>query len=1167
MTDGSGATDTKTLTITLDGANDTPVLTASVTAHTFTDTAADDSFSAVTGTLSRDDRDSGDSATYSVTGGSAGTPISGFDIARSTDYGTLYLNSATGAYSFVPNDGAIEGLKTAATQSFTFTVTDGSGATDTKTLTITLDGANDTPVLTASVTAHTFTDTAADDSFSAVTGTLSRDDRDSGDSATYSVSGGSAGTPISGFDIARSTDYGTLYLNSATGAYTFIPNDGAIEGLKTAATQSFTFTVTDGSGATDTKTLTITLDGANDTPVLTASVTAHTFTDTAADDSFSAVTGTLSRDDRDSGDSAVYSVTGGSAGTPISGFDIARSTDYGTLYLNSTTGAYTFIPNDGAIEGLKTAATQSFTFTVTDGSGATDTKTLTITLDGANDTPVLTAPAGGTVTDTSADDAFAPVTGALSSTDRDAGDTAVFGLTGGSADSSLAGFDLSEATAYGKLFVNSVTGAYTFVADDAAVEGLRNDVTLDFTVSVTDGSGASDSKTLTITLDGANDTPTASPDVSAPLAENAGTTLDVTANDSDRDIGDTRTVTSLTIGSLDVTGLGVLTNDEMDQLRACFTASGSNILFAPGDGLSLNSSSASIFDRLDPGQQSVITVTYTVVDADGAQAVSTATFTIDGAYEIYAANGSDDTITASDYADQITAGEGNDSVIAKAGNDDINGGGGNDTLNGGAGADKMAGGLGDDIFNVDNAGDLVIEVAGEGNDTVFAAINYVLAADADIETLRVSGSAGRTLTGNGLANTLLGGAGTDTLNGAGGDDTLNGLAGADVMSGGFGDDKYTVDNLSDQIIETAGQGVDTVFANADYTLGAGVEVELLRVNGSGSRVLTGNELANQILGGNSADVLNGADGNDSLNGGAGADSMAGGLGDDSFTVDNASDLVLEAASGGNDTLFATVNYILAAGQEVENLRVQGGGARTLTGNNLDNRIFGLNAADTLNGGGGDDTLSGAGGADTMRGNAGNDFYIVEQSGDLVFEALGEGTDTITARVNFAMAANQEIEVLRSGVTTGLTLSGNNLANSILGNNGADTLSGGGGEDKIQGGAGGDVLDGGLGNDSFVYTAVTESGLTAPGRDTITAFVSGDKVDVRLIDANTTIANNQGFVLDTNASFSVGEIRQTAVNGGADLLIEFNNDADADADMAILLTGRGASFLTSVDFVL
>ncbi len=240
----------------------------------------------------------------------------------------------------MPNDGAIEGLKTAATQSFTFTVTDGSGATDTKTLTITLDGANDTPVLTASVTAHTFTDTAADDSFSAVTGTLSRDDRDSGDSATYSVTGGSAGTPISGFDIARSTDYGTLYLNSATGAYTFIPNDGAIEGLKTAATQSFTFTVTDGSGATDTKTLTITLDGANDTPVLTASVTAHTFTDTAADDSFSAVTGTLSREDRDSGDSATYSVSGGSAGTPISGFDIARSTDYGTLYLNSATGAY-----------------------------------------------------------------------------------------------------------------------------------------------------------------------------------------------------------------------------------------------------------------------------------------------------------------------------------------------------------------------------------------------------------------------------------------------------------------------------------------------------------------------------------------------------------------------------------------------------------------------------------------------------------------------------------------------------------------------------------------------------------------------------------------------------------------------------------------------------------
>src|SRR6185436_9666937 len=341
----------------------------------------------------------------------------GFDQQVVTAYGTLYLDSASGHYKFVPNDAAIEGLKTTDHVDFTVSVTDGSGASDSDTLTITLNGVNDTPELGA-VTDASYNDTAADDTFANVTGTLHSTDRDSGDCASYAVAGGSATSEV-GFDQEVVTAYGTLYLDSASGNYKFVPNDAAIEGLKTTDHVDFTVSVTDGSGASDSDTLTITLNGVNDTPELGA-VTDASYNDTAADDTFANVTGTLTSTDRDSGDSASYAVAGGSATAEV-GFDQQVVTAYGTLYLDSASGNYKFVPNDAAIEGLKTTDHVDFTVSVTDGSGASDSDTLTITLNGVNDTPELGAVTDASYTDTAADDSFANVTGTLTSTDRDSG--------------------------------------------------------------------------------------------------------------------------------------------------------------------------------------------------------------------------------------------------------------------------------------------------------------------------------------------------------------------------------------------------------------------------------------------------------------------------------------------------------------------------------------------------------------------------------------------------------------------------------------------------------------------------------------------------------------------------------------------------------------------------
>ncbi len=143
------------------------------------------------------------------------------------------------------------------------------------------------------------------------------------------------------------------------------------------------------------------------------------------------------------------------------------------------------------------------------------------------------------------------------------------------------------------------------------------------------------------------------------------------------------------------------------------------------------------------------------------------------------------------------------------------------------------------------------------------------------------------------------------------------------------------------------------------------------------------------------------------------------------------------------------------------------------------------------------------------------------------------------------------------------LNGGGGDDRLNGNNGHDQLTGGNGIDQLRGGRGMDELNGGLGNDVFVYKALNESGTSAGTRDQITGFASGDRINVHAIDAKAGGANND-FVLDTNNSFSEGEIRQSVHNGN--LRLDFNADADAQAEMSIVLLNHTA-LLTNRDFVL
>ena len=311
-----------------------------------------------------------------------------------------------------------------------------------------------------------------------------------------------------------------------------------------------------------------------------------------------------------------------------------------------------------------------------------------------------------------------------------------------------------------------------------------------------------------------------------------------------------------------------------------------------------------------------------------------------------------------------------------------------------------------------------------------------------------------------------------------------------------------------------------------------------------------------------------------LNGGAGADVMSGGAGNDVYYVDNAADKVNEAAGQGIDTVYASVSYTLPAGSEIEFLRANAGATGlTLTGNALNNTIVGATGNDTLNGGAGNDVLNGGAGADVMAGGTGNDTYYVDNPGDVVNEAAGAGTDTVrTTLLSETLGANLEnLAFIGSGNFTG---TGNTLNNVITGGAGNDTLNGGigndtlngsAGDDVLVGGAGADVLTGGVGADVFRFTALADSTVAVGGRDTIRDFVSGDKIDLHLIDANASLPGDQAFsFIETNAfSGAAGQLRYAA--SGGNTLVSGDVSGDKVADFSILVSGAHA--FGASDFVL
>ena len=239
-----------------------------------------------------------------------------------------------------------------------------------------------------------------------------------------------------------------------------------------------------------------------------------------------------------------------------------------------------------------------------------------------------------------------------------------------------------------------------------------------------------------------------------------------------------------------------------------------------------------------------------------------------------------------------------------------------------------------------------------------------------------------------------------------------------------------------------------------------------------------------IAGTDGSDSLVGTPGNDELLGFAGDDFLVGGQGGDVLDGGTGADIfayagIIESTASAPDTIrgfqsgldridlrnvLATSLDFVPAGalttvtigtlQGPMTIQVEGpvAGSDFLMPAGL---VVGTPADNQLQGDGLNNIIDGRGGADVMAGGVGDDLYAIDDAGDSISEAPGEGIDTAYSAVNFSLSAN--VENLTLTGTLALNGTGNALDNLIIGNAAANLLDGGTGADGMTGGDGNDTF--------------------------------------------------------------------------------------------------------------
>ena len=470
--------------------------------------------------------------------------------------------------------------------------------------------------------------------------------------------------------------------------------------------------------------------------------------------------------------------------------------------------------------------------------------------------------------------------------------------------------------------------------------------------------------------------------------------------------------------------------------------------------------------------------------------------------------------------------------------------------NEGQGGDGGPGGVGPDGSDFGSDG-------GKGGTAGYGSAHIINAAGASM-TLNVVDFKGG-IAGSGKAGSGGDGGDGQLFGGDGGDGGANAFLGGEFLNFGSASGSFTTDlgpGLSHFGPSPGGLGGTGVLAVGDpglpgsevqrafFGMTVGTDGNDVRIGLSGKDFIIGLDGADRLEGRKDNDDLHGDGGNDILDGGAGNDSLLGGAGNDTLIVSTGADFY----QGGADTDeldFGAITKGISIDLASPSAQTIFGGSVNLS---LDiENVRGTGFGDTLTGSGVANRLEGGGGKDKLAGEAGDDVYIVDQAGDVVTEAFGNGVlDRVMARASYALAAGADIELLTtvsSGATTAINLTGNALHQEITGNAGRNTLKDGGGT--------GDTLRGLGGNDIYlVYAAATKvvEGSTG-GADRVLAAVDFTLGSGQYVEALGTTNGSGTSAIDLSGN----ALHQTMTgNAGANVL---SDGGAGKADTMIGLSGN------------
>ncbi|WP_249129870.1 VCBS domain-containing protein [Bradyrhizobium sp. AUGA SZCCT0283] len=458
----------------------TPPTLNAVVGPTEIDTTVFDLFTATSGTFLASSPNSGATLTFSISGGTAGsTVIDGvtYDVSRAGPYGTLYVDSTTGAYTFAPDNDAINALIEPTTTDFTITVSDGT-LSASQPFTIAINGTNDAAIISGATSGTAIeaggVANAALGALSA-TGTLTSTDVDDAPNTFAEVS-----TPT-----ASARGFGTFTMTAA-GVWTYTVNDAnsAVQALNVGdkLTDSFTVTTIDGTP----QTVTVTINGTNDAAVISGATAGSVTEDGGTKCDLPTATGTLTASDVDNapGFTAVNCPTAGDAG-------------YGTFTMTAD-GVWTYTLDDGncAVQALNVGDTLTDTFKVTSLDGTA--QLVTVTINGTNDAAIICGTKEGSVIEAggaaNSISCKPTATGTLTDTDVD------------NTPNTFTAIDTPKASTGGYgTFTMTTDGVWTYTLDNTncTVQALNvcDKLTDCFTVTTIDGTP----QVVTITINGAND--------------------------------------------------------------------------------------------------------------------------------------------------------------------------------------------------------------------------------------------------------------------------------------------------------------------------------------------------------------------------------------------------------------------------------------------------------------------------------------------------------------------------------------------------------------------------------------------------------------------------------------------------------------------------------------